>query len=449
MADWSKPTLTSTYTDYLSETTGRDVDCATQFSVGTPTNIPTGTIQWSSSLGRWRLWSGTAWGELASTYNLTGLTCTSFSNTGNTTLGDSSADTVTSNAANWTFANATTIAGTITYSGAVSFNGNTTLGDASTDAVTLNAGTISIPNNVNFSGGNVGVGKTPGYKLDVNGTVNAVNYVLNGEVTGGSGTFGYTNANGPGIQMWGSTTGNAGAMLFTTGGSERARIDSAGNVGIGTSSPSTKLDVAGNFTLSGIGQNTTDSRIIRAPASTDPVDANRASITLGTVAGASSSDSYIDFATNKYGISSGTRMRIDSAGFVGVATSSPQAALHVNGDVIMQNGVYFEMAAPATKSAAATLTGAEVVAGYVQYTGTAATLTLPTATDLQAAMPSGVATLNDIAFDLTIINTGSGTATLAVNTGITAVGALTTAASTATTFHIRKTATNTFIIYRT
>jgi len=143
------------------------------------------------------------------------------------------------------------------------------------------------------------------------------------------------------------------------------------------------------------------------------------------------------------------RMRLTPDGFFGIGTNSPQARLDVNGDSVQRGGVYFQMTAPGTKSTAATLTGAEVVQGYIEYTGTGDTLTLPTGTNLQAAMPTGVATLNNIAFDFTIINTGSGTATLAVNTGITSVGALTTAAGTATTFRIRKTATNTFIVYRT
>lgn len=156
MADWSKPTLTSTYSNYLSETTGRDVDCATQFSVGTPTNIPTGAIRWNTSLFRWQVWSGTAWGELATTYALTGISCTSLNNTGNTTLGDSSADTVTSNAASWTFANATTITGSLTFSGSVAFNGNVTLGDAAGDTVTFVANTATVPaGGFTFSGGQV------------------------------------------------------------------------------------------------------------------------------------------------------------------------------------------------------------------------------------------------------------------------------------------------------
>lgn len=156
MADWSKPTLTSTYANYLSETTGRDVDCATQFSVGTPTNVPTGAIRWNSGIGRWQLWSGTAWGELATTYQLTGINCTSFNNTGNTILGDSSADTVTSNAASWTFTNATTIAGSLTFSSAINFNGNVTFGDAAGDTVTFIANSVSVPaGGFTFNGGSV------------------------------------------------------------------------------------------------------------------------------------------------------------------------------------------------------------------------------------------------------------------------------------------------------
>ena len=45
-------------------------------------------------------------------------------------------------------------------------------------------------------------------------------------------------------------TGTYLPMVFSTGGSERVRIDTSGNVGIGTSSPSQKLDVVGAAQIS-------------------------------------------------------------------------------------------------------------------------------------------------------------------------------------------------------
>jgi hypothetical protein len=154
MANWSNPTLTSSYTNFLAEVKGRDDDAATQFSVGSPTNMPTGAVKWDTSLNRWQKWSGSAWGELTATYSLTSVTVNgALSVTGNSTLGDSSADTVTSNAATWTFANATAIAGALTFSGAIGFTGNVTIGDAIGDGLTINAGTLSIPNGLSVSGG--------------------------------------------------------------------------------------------------------------------------------------------------------------------------------------------------------------------------------------------------------------------------------------------------------
>lgn len=60
MANWSNPTLSSTYTNFLDELKTRDTDLALLFD-GTGTNVPTGTIRWNSSSGLFQKWSGSAW----------------------------------------------------------------------------------------------------------------------------------------------------------------------------------------------------------------------------------------------------------------------------------------------------------------------------------------------------------------------------------------------------
>lgn len=94
MADWSLPTLTSTYTNFLSQLQTRDTDLALQFDGTTTSNQPTGTIRWDSSAGRWKKWNGTAWAELATTYALTGLSTTGAASVG-TTLTVTGATTLT------------------------------------------------------------------------------------------------------------------------------------------------------------------------------------------------------------------------------------------------------------------------------------------------------------------------------------------------------------------
>jgi hypothetical protein len=100
MADWSLPTLTSTYTNFLSQLQTRDTDLALQFDGTTTTNQPVGTIRWDSTANRWKKWTGSAWGELAATYALTALSTTGNANiggtlgvTGQTTLATATATT--------------------------------------------------------------------------------------------------------------------------------------------------------------------------------------------------------------------------------------------------------------------------------------------------------------------------------------------------------------------
>jgi hypothetical protein len=99
----------------------------------------------------------------------------------------------------------------------------------------------------------------------------------------------------------------------------------------------------------------------------------------------------------------------------------------------------------ATISTAATLTNAQILPQIVVTSGTTFTLTMPLGTTLETLVAwAGV----DLGFDFSITNTASGAITLAANTGVTIVGGTGTATSSSTRYRIRRTAANTFIVYR-
>jgi hypothetical protein len=97
--------------------------------------------------------------------------------------------------------------------------------------------------------------------------------------------------------------------------------------------------------------------------------------------------------------------------------------------------------AHAAYTAAATLTPADLAGGAVTYAGAGANLTLPLATDLDAAFPNLPA---GASFEFSVAATGAGTATVVTNTGWTTTGTLTVATTTATRFRVRKLAAGSY-----
>ena len=102
--------------------------------------------------------------------------------------------------------------------------------------------------------------------------------------------------------------------------------------------------------------------------------------------------------------------------------------------------------APVAKTAAATLTAAELATGIITYTGAAVALTMPLGTDLDAAFSSMKV---NSSFDFHIINIGgTNAATVTANTGVTLVGVAAVSANTACNWRVRKTADATYVAYR-
>ncbi len=167
--------------------------------------------------------------------------------------------------------------------------------------------------------GNVGIGTTsPGAKLEVFGTGNTLR--LDSAANGSKeilfrnvGTGTATIKTDGDLKLYVEDAGKN--ILFDTTGGEKMRITAAGNVGIGTTAPSTALDV-GDGQISGVDVIYGDSG---------------GSLLLASYDKSSLASSYIGLYTAN-GTASGERMRIDPSGNVGIGTTSPGYKLEVAGN---------------------------------------------------------------------------------------------------------------------
>lgn len=101
---------------------------------------------------------------------------------------------------------------------------------------------------------------------------------------------------------------------------------------------------------------------------------------------------------------------------------------------------------PSTITGTATLTNADIQAQIVNTTGAAAyTVTLPLGTTLETLITWDAV---DIGYDFYVVNSVPANITMAANTGVTIVGRTLVATNISGQFRIRRTAANTFIVYR-
>ena len=265
---------------------------------------------------------------------------------------------------------------------AVSLNGDGTITGLSTlDSVTitgltsltttdLTADTTTLV--VDSANDRVGIGtSSPSYKLHINGGSVGINNGSNRAIitnttsdgadtgdlylNGGGGEsinrgaylrlYGNEHSSDAGvIDLGGGNTGTSYIKFITGSNNERMRITSAGNVGIGTSSPSQLLEV---------GSEATSNNYIQVSAANNTQSGIKfrsdSSKTTGWDIGYEGNGNYLFFKNDVTG-SVTERMRIDSSGNVGIGTSSPTYKLQV------QDGLYTLLAG--ADSSASTLTDA-------------------------------------------------------------------------------------------
>jgi len=154
-----------------------------------------------------------------------------------------------------------------------------------------------------LTSGNLGIGTTsPGYKLTINTSAGTASFYTTDAATS---DFMVTPGAASGVVRVGPVSG---AMAFYSANSERMRIDSSGNVGIGTTSPTTKVSIV--TPTSNAGLNVNDGTVNTILYNTSSTTGS-----LGTT-----TNHPMAFYTNNT-----ERMRIDSAGalIVGGTSTNP------------------------------------------------------------------------------------------------------------------------------
>jgi len=337
MADWSLPTLSSTYANFLSQLQARDTDLALAFDGTTTTSQPTGTVRWDSTANRWKKWNGTSWAELTSTYALTGLSTTGAASIG-TTLGVTGATTLATATATTpsTADNSTNIATTayVKAQGYATVASPTFTGTPAAPTATAGTNTTQIATTAFVASS---YAPLTGATFSGNVVIPAGTASANGIQVGTGTTY------KPGIYSPGTDQ-----LALATAGTGRLFVDSSGNVGVGISAPSgystqfvnygSSVDVAGSASF--VNDSATASNAAQRRGFLSQGGGTGAGISVwqnsfivegqangGLALGSYASSGSIKFYTDT---SRSERMRLDSSGRLGLGTSSPNDLLHAN-----------------------------------------------------------------------------------------------------------------------
>jgi hypothetical protein len=180
--------------------------------------------------------------------------------------------------------------------------------------------------------GEFGIGiANPTTKLHIDGGASALIANLDANVSvAKSVSFRSDNSNRINLEVSGTESGsNVGADLFIRRYSDAgALLDtplfikrSTGNIGMGTTSPDSKLHVTGNIRV-GASLDNSSTFIGKATATTEAFRNMIKFISTTT-------DDYLQFGTHRNGVSSDIRMTIDGIGNVGIGETAPASPLHV------------------------------------------------------------------------------------------------------------------------
>ena len=200
----------------------------------------------------------------------------------------------------WLFNNGTNVVDVVTHLSSVTLGSALPVTSGGT-GVTTSTGT-----------GSVVLSNSPVLVTPTLGAASATS-IANG--LGAVGTPSYTFTGDLNTGMW---SPGADTLAFSEGGVEVMRIDSSGNVGIGQTSPGAKLDVTGNIRLS---------------AALPNIELNNGGPMVYSPAG-----NTLGFATGGGPGAPIERMRLDSAGNLGIGAASISYKLEVGGDIRIADG---------------------------------------------------------------------------------------------------------------